>query len=96
MQVFQRRQNGSQDFNQLRDPYENGFGDLCGEFWWGLKWIEELVGSNYWNLRIDVEDYDGGTEWTVYDQFKLTGADHTLDLGDANVNGGAGKVAAYL
>ena len=54
------------------------------------------MGSNYWNLRIDVEDFDGGTELTVYDQFRLTGADHTLDLGDANFNGGAGKVAAYL
>lgn len=93
LQVFQRRKDGSQDFNQPRDAYRDGFGDLCGEFWWGLKWINILTTDNYWTLRVDLTDFDGATKWAEYDEFDLVGSeddDYQLDLGKVKVSGSAG------
>ena len=51
--VIQRRKNGSVDFNRDWVEYEDGFGSLTVEFWFGLRGIHTLSSQGQWELRID-------------------------------------------
>ena len=58
--VIQRRvANGTVNFTRSWDDYEKGFGDLEGEFWYGLKKIHCLTTGSSVELRLDLEDEDG-------------------------------------
>ena len=53
--VIQRRlPNGTVNFTRDWNDYENGFGDLNGEFWYGLRNIHALTTQNDVELRIDM------------------------------------------
>ena len=41
--LFQRRQDGSEDFYRGWDDYVREFGNLTGEFWLGLEKIHRLT-----------------------------------------------------
>jgi len=51
--VIQRRKDGSVNFNRDWVDYEEGFGTLTGEFWYGLRAIHCLTNQGQWELRID-------------------------------------------
>ena len=53
--VIQRRVDGSLDFNRPWSDYEKGFGDLDGEFWYGLTSMNCLTQTGKWELRVDFE-----------------------------------------
>ena len=62
--VFQRRMDGSVDFFLNWVDYEEGFGDLDGEFRLGLSKIHRLTqdGTDY-TLRVDLEDFQNETRY---------------------------------
>ena len=52
--VIQRNRNGSSvSFNRNWREYEDGFGYLTGEFWYGLKVIHTLSQNSRWEIRVD-------------------------------------------
>ncbi|XP_072048173.1 microfibril-associated glycoprotein 4-like [Amphiura filiformis] len=83
--VIQRRYDGSKDFYRGWEDYKNGFGDLRGEHWLGLEKVYQLTKSEKyrWQLRIDLEDFQGNTIFMVFDDFYLDGEEdnYRLSLG---------------
>ena len=74
--VIQRRvPDGTVNFTRNWSDYENGFGDLEGEFWYGLRNIHHLTTRDDVELRIDMVREDDGTEfsWT-YQTFRVADA----------------------
>ena len=72
--VVQRRQDGSVDFNRTWMEYEDGFGTLTGEFWYGLKALHCLTSQGGWEMRMDIK-LDNGTNIILqYEQFKVASA----------------------
>ena len=81
--VFQRRQDGSVDFYRNWTDYENGFGNLTGEFWLGLGKINRLTKEQSNTLRIDLGDFDGNTRYAQYTTFSVGNSttEYTLTVG---------------
>ena len=95
--VIQRRINGSVDFYRNWTDYVNGFGNLEGEFWYGLENIHCFTTREDVELRIEL---GSGTVpsivWT-YQLFKVGGADtnYRLTIGQASGVGGTYDAMAY-
>ena len=70
--VFQKRINGSVDFYRYWADYKNGFSNLNGEFWLGLDKIHRLANSDAFELRVDLEDWQGGTRFAKYTSFAIS------------------------
>ena len=81
--VFQRRQDGSVDFYKYWTDYENGFGNLNGEFWLGLGKINRLTKEQSNSLRVDLGDFDGNSRYAQYSTFSVGNSttEYTLTVG---------------
>uniref|UniRef100_A0AAY5K470 Fibrinogen C-terminal domain-containing protein n=1 Tax=Esox lucius TaxID=8010 RepID=A0AAY5K470_ESOLU len=64
--VIQRRQDGSQNFDQSWEAYKNGFGSLSGEFWLGLENIHTLTKQEEYTLALELSDWTGETQSVQY------------------------------
>ena len=70
--MFQRRHDGSENFYRGWTEYENGFGNVKGEYWLGLKKISCLTKvSVKTKLRIDLADFAGQSKFACYDHFHV-------------------------
>ena len=90
--VFQRRQDGSQDFYLDWSEYKAGFGVQTGEFWLGLDKIHRLTASRASELRVEVQNWSGGILHAKYGSFgvgdeqslyKLTLGSYSGTIGDS-------------
>ncbi|XP_038052486.1 uncharacterized protein LOC119725197 [Patiria miniata] len=94
--VIQRRQDGSVDFYRGWADYRVGFGDLAGEFWLGNDNLRKLSNSSgSWDLRVDLEDWEGNTAWAEYGDFQISGQDFRLSFDSYNVQSTAGDSLAW-
>ncbi|XP_065896392.1 fibrinogen-like protein 1 [Dysidea avara] len=78
--VVQRRQDGSVDFNRNWIKYEEGFGNLTGEFWYGLRALHCLTGQGGWEMRMDIKYNDGRSIYLQFEQFKVALATEKYNL----------------
>ncbi|XP_041804865.1 angiopoietin-related protein 3-like [Chelmon rostratus] len=79
--VIQRRRDGSVNFDQTWEKYENGFGDFQGEFWLGLRKIHSLSAQGNSVLHIQLEDWKQDRRFIEY-RFYLNGpeSNYTIHL----------------
>ena len=89
--VFQRRQDGSVDFYRNWTDYENGFGNLTGEFWLGLSKIHRLTREGSNTLRVDLGDFSSNTAYAKYSIFSIGNDSTQYTLTVSNYSGTAGS-----
>ena len=85
--MVQRRQDGSVDFNRGWVEYEEGFGSLTGEFWYGLRPLHRLTNQGQWQLRIDFTFTNGTKSYLSYKSFSVGPANSQYQL---NISGFTG------
>ena len=85
--VIQRRKDGSVDFNREWIDYENGFGNLNGEFWYGLRAMYCLTNQGQWELRIDYTLTNGTKGYLSYSNFRVGPATEQYPLAISGYEG---------
>ncbi|XP_063072885.1 microfibril-associated glycoprotein 4-like isoform X2 [Engraulis encrasicolus] len=99
--VFQRRMDGTVNFYRGWQEYKNGFGHAAGEHWLGLEIIHMLTLKKKYELRVDMEDFEGATVFANYSSFYISpDALNAEEDGyklfvDGFGDGGAGDSLAY-
>ena len=95
--VIQRRINGSVDFYRNWTDYVYGFGDLDGEFWYGLEKIHCLTTRDDVELRIELGNGTTPSIVWTYQLFRVQGAEtnYQLTIGQGTGVGGTHDSMAY-
>ena len=93
--VVQRRKDGSVDFNRTWLEYEDGFGKLTGEFWYGLRALHCLTGQGGWEMRMDIKLANGTNIFLQYEQFKVASAKDKYKLTVGGFQGTTTDPMAY-
>lgn len=83
--VVMRRSSAEFSFERFFQEYEDGFGELSGEFWYGLRLLRDLTSRTPYVMQLDMFDRANDTESTssaYYGKFKVEGDNYTLTLGN--------------
>ncbi|XP_044127308.1 angiopoietin-related protein 5-like [Bufo gargarizans] len=79
-------------FEKTWEEYENGFGDLQGEHWLGLRYIYALTNQigKPSKLHISIGDFGDQEAYARYDSFVIANASSYYKLSAGNYSGTAG------
>ena len=79
--VIQRNKKDSLvNFNKNWTEYEEGFGDLNKEFWYGLAAISCLTQRSQWEMRVDYQFNNGTWSYLHYNNFSIGSASEEYPL----------------
>ncbi|XP_022595644.1 fibrinogen-like protein 1 [Seriola dumerili] len=95
--VFQRRRDGKESFDRAWVEYKHGFGDLHspdGEFWLGNDPLHYLTSQGNYDLRINMEDFEGNQRYAEYKNFKVDDEKDQYQLHLEEFTGNAGDALA--
>ncbi|XP_028255787.1 microfibril-associated glycoprotein 4-like [Parambassis ranga] len=87
--VFQRRLDGTESFFRPWAHYKTGFGNVAGEYWLGLENIFLLSARKKNELRVDMEDWEGGRASAQYASFSIESENTGYQLNLGSFTGGA-------
>ena len=95
--VIQRNKKDSLvDFNRNWTDYEEGFGDLNTEFWYGLENLNFLLKNKKWEMRVDYQNNDKSWSYLHYNQFSVGSASEEYPLTVGGFTGvGNDRFASY-
>nr|XP_003221685.1 PREDICTED: fibrinogen-like protein 1 isoform X2 [Anolis carolinensis] len=91
--VFQRRSDGSQNFDRDWAEYEQGFGDFtspAGEYWLGNKNLHYLTSQGNYTLKIDLSDFSGEQRFAQYENFQVADEQSSYTMNCGRYSGTAG------
>ncbi|XP_062866757.1 microfibril-associated glycoprotein 4-like [Trichomycterus rosablanca] len=89
--VFQRRMDGTVNFYRPWDQYKSGFGNKYGEYWLGLENLYQLTSKRKYELRVDLQDFEGTSVYAQYSLFSVEPESEGYKLHVSGfINGGAG------
>uniref|UniRef100_A0A8C7XMQ3 Fibrinogen C-terminal domain-containing protein n=1 Tax=Oryzias sinensis TaxID=183150 RepID=A0A8C7XMQ3_9TELE len=90
--VIQRRTGGAVAFDREWEAYKNGFGFASWDHWLGLEKISALTKdkSNRWKLRVDLWDFEGGSAYAEYEDFRVGDESTNYRLSVGRYSGTAG------
>ena len=79
--IIQRnKENSPVDFKRNWTDYEEGFGDLNTEFWYGLENLHFLLKNKTWEMRVDYQRNDKTWSYLHYHQFSVGSASEEYPL----------------
>ncbi|XP_005095222.2 fibrinogen C domain-containing protein 1 [Aplysia californica] len=92
--VILRRASADVDFFRGWADYKNGFGNLRGNFWFGLEKIHQLTNQRKWELRIDMT-YEGKDYYACYNDFVLRGESENYKIFISEFSGNVSDDMAF-
>nr|XP_054757307.1 ficolin-2-like [Lytechinus pictus] len=93
--VFQRRIDGSEDFNRNWSDYKIGFGSIAFEHWLGNDMIHRLSSQRNYELRVDLAGFEGNTRYANYGFFHIGNETLHFILTASGYSGTAGNGLSY-
>ncbi|XP_037546316.1 microfibril-associated glycoprotein 4 [Nematolebias whitei] len=103
--VFLRRMDGTESFFRPWKHYKSGFGNVAGEYWMGLEHIFLLTQRKENELRVDMQDWEGGAASAEYSSFSIDSENNGYALhlgsfiggaaGDSLTNQGSAKFTTF-
>ena len=83
------------DFYRGWIEYREGFGYVGSNYWLGNKYIFLITNQHRYELRVDMEDFEGETRYAKYDHFRIGDEETKYRLSLGLYSGTAGKIVSY-
>lgn len=87
--VFQQRQDDTVNFKQDWKAYQFGFGNES-EFWLGNEYLHLITKQGWYELYVEMEDFEGDTKYAKYSLFHVDHRDNEFRLTVGGYSGNAG------
>jgi len=90
--VFHRRYDGSVNFDRNWNDFEYFFGELNGEFWFGLWYLSLVTKYSVNDLRVEMSSFDGTKKYAEYKNFHIADLwrNYKLSFKEGSYSGNAG------